>query len=201
MKKYLVGFILGILVSGSIVCAATLLDAKDVTYTPSDNEFNVNNVESALNELYNISNYNKCLNPDDESCKAYGMEIIASSVYSSNWAKENAFKDTGLWLTTNLTDGWIGLHYYKKRTIKQVELTQTVADTSDRRCKNFKIQASDDGTTWIDLTDVLTLDDDNNPHTIDIANVGSYYYYRVYILNPYYSGHYVGLSRVKFISK
>lgn len=200
MKKIVLGIFIGLLISSGVVYATTLIDSKDITYTPSDSSFEASNVENALNELYNISNYNKCLNPNDESCKAYGMEIIASSVYNSNWAKENAFKDTGLWLTTDLTNGWIGLHYYKKRTIKQVELTQTVADTSDRRCKTFKIQASDDGNTWADLTDVLTLADDNDPHVIDITNVGSYYYYRVYILNPYYSGHYVGLSRVKFIS-
>ena len=53
MKKYVFGFIFGILMSSGIVYAATLIDSKDVTYTPSDSSFNVNDVSDALNNLYN----------------------------------------------------------------------------------------------------------------------------------------------------
>ncbi len=51
--KLFVGIIIGALISGSIVYAVTLIDSKDVTYTPSDNNFEVTNVEGALNTLYN----------------------------------------------------------------------------------------------------------------------------------------------------
>ena len=50
--KFITGFILGAIIFGGGVYAATLIDSKDVTYTPSDNNFDVSNVESALNELY-----------------------------------------------------------------------------------------------------------------------------------------------------
>ena len=52
IKNNLLGFILGVLVSGGVVYAATLIDSKDVTYTPSDSSFDVSNVESALDDLY-----------------------------------------------------------------------------------------------------------------------------------------------------
>ena len=52
MKKIIFGIFIGLLISGGIVYAATLIDSKDVTYTPSDNSFDVSNVESALDKLY-----------------------------------------------------------------------------------------------------------------------------------------------------
>ncbi len=55
MKKIVFGFIIGVLVSGGVVYATTLIDSKDVTYTPSNNEFNANNVEDALDKLYEKS--------------------------------------------------------------------------------------------------------------------------------------------------
>ena len=52
IKSLIIGVFIGVLISSGVVYAVTLIDSKDVTYTPSDNEFNVSNVESALNELY-----------------------------------------------------------------------------------------------------------------------------------------------------
>ena len=51
-KSNVFSFLIGILLCGSIVSAATLIDSKDVTYTSSDSSFDANNVESALDELY-----------------------------------------------------------------------------------------------------------------------------------------------------
>ena len=59
MKKYVFGLLTGLLISGGVVYAATLIDSKDVTYTPSDNEFDASNVETALNELYEKVNDKK----------------------------------------------------------------------------------------------------------------------------------------------
>ena len=56
MKKIVLGVFIGLLISSGVVYATTLIDSKDVTYTPSDNEFDVSDVESALNELYDKIN-------------------------------------------------------------------------------------------------------------------------------------------------
>lgn len=53
MKKTIFGFVLGILVSGSVVFAANYLyQADEVSYTPDNNEWDVDNVDDALRDLY-----------------------------------------------------------------------------------------------------------------------------------------------------
>ena len=54
MKKYIIGFLIGLFVCGIIgVSAATYLYHSDeVSYTPSNNDWKVNNVNDALNDLY-----------------------------------------------------------------------------------------------------------------------------------------------------
>lgn len=52
------GIIIGGLIFGGIVYAASYY-AKDVTYNPSDETWNVNNVEEALNSLYSMETNNK----------------------------------------------------------------------------------------------------------------------------------------------
>ena len=54
MKKIIIGIILGGILFGSGVYAASYY-AKDVTYTPTDESWEVSNVEDALNDLYNSS--------------------------------------------------------------------------------------------------------------------------------------------------
>ena len=49
--KLIIGIVIGILLSGITVYAATYI-SKDITFSPSDENWNVNNVEDALNELY-----------------------------------------------------------------------------------------------------------------------------------------------------
>ena len=51
IKNNMFGFILGILLCGGIVYAASYY-AKDVTYIPTDASWEVNNVNDAINSLY-----------------------------------------------------------------------------------------------------------------------------------------------------
>ena len=51
-KKFIFGFILGILVMGTTAYAAYKYQAKEVGYTPSNENFKVDNVEDAIEELY-----------------------------------------------------------------------------------------------------------------------------------------------------
>ena len=56
MKKYVLGLITGLLITGTVVYAAYKYQASEVGYTPSNENFNVDNVEDAIEELYdNIS--------------------------------------------------------------------------------------------------------------------------------------------------
>jgi len=59
MKKMLLGFILGLLIWGGIVYATSYF-AKDISYQPSDETWNVSNVNEAINSLYEISQRGSC---------------------------------------------------------------------------------------------------------------------------------------------
>lgn len=53
MKKYIVGFVFGIIVSTVVgVTASALYSSSEVGFTPTDSNWSVNNVESAVNALY-----------------------------------------------------------------------------------------------------------------------------------------------------
>ncbi len=52
MKKYAIGFIAGAILCTSIGVAAYALLAKDVSYSPENSNWQVGNVEDALNSLY-----------------------------------------------------------------------------------------------------------------------------------------------------
>ncbi|MBR1718086.1 MAG: hypothetical protein IJ715_02305, partial [Bacilli bacterium] len=53
MKKYIVGLLVGILLSGTVVFAANYLyHANEVSYTSNNKNWDVDNVKDALDELY-----------------------------------------------------------------------------------------------------------------------------------------------------
>lgn len=54
IKHNICGFILGVICCSMTVYAAYNYFASEVSYTPSDKNWNVNSVEEALNELYKI---------------------------------------------------------------------------------------------------------------------------------------------------
>ena len=57
MKKYIIGFILGLITCGTVAYASNYLyKADEVSYEPTDTNWNVNNVDSAIKELYNKIN-------------------------------------------------------------------------------------------------------------------------------------------------
>ncbi len=103
MKKIVLGVFIGLLISSGVVCAATLINSKDVTYTPSDSNFGVSNVESALNELYTLANsYNPYLNVSFQS----DVYTACSQLYYLVGAKYVDFDVThGVWNGT-----YVGLY-------------------------------------------------------------------------------------------
>lgn len=61
--KILIAFVLGVLISGGTVYAATILfAAKDVTYNPSNSNLQSTNVQDAIEELYKKANDAYCTN-------------------------------------------------------------------------------------------------------------------------------------------
>lgn len=61
--KTLIAFVLGVILSGTTIYAATILfAAKDVTYNPSNSNLQSTNVQDAIEELYKKANNVYCTN-------------------------------------------------------------------------------------------------------------------------------------------
>ena len=66
MKKTVFAFLLGVVLTGSIAgVVAYNYNAKDVSYTPNDNNWNVNNVEDAIKDLREIQSKKTIFPPDN----------------------------------------------------------------------------------------------------------------------------------------
>ena len=119
MKKYIIGFLVGAIVFGSIGVTATVLyNSSEIGFTPSDSSWNVNNVEDAINSLYNTPKGNTItvsvdtpgsntiiydFQPKSLTINCSGVSNVA---YSSimNWDEENGYTyrtlDQGAWGST-----------------------------------------------------------------------------------------------------
>lgn len=77
--------------------------------------------------------------------------------------------------------------YYHATSPAVVDKVKVLSNTyvgSDVRINNFKIQASNDGTNWTDLTSQLTYNQsDNDPLYITLANSMAYEYYAIFVIN------------------
>ena len=90
-KKYILGIITGILISGTTVYAATVISAVNVSYSNASSKLSSTDVQSAIDELYDKTK-NNC--PDGYVCKATqfskdSWETISNNVKSgaiSNYA-------------------------------------------------------------------------------------------------------------------
>ncbi len=127
MRKTILAFILGMLVSGGIVYAANLIDSSDVTYTPSDSESNVENVKDALDELYDssnkslvatrITNWIQSSSPSYTFTENHKAAII--KVYSSSSSYTTRYNNQVLTYTTSVTGGGIFVLEYVLIDVKQ----------------------------------------------------------------------------------
>ena len=57
MKGIIIGVFLGTVLTGSITVTAVTLTAKEIKYTPNNQNFTATNAEEALNEIYKIAEY------------------------------------------------------------------------------------------------------------------------------------------------
>lgn len=119
----------------------------------------------------------------------YG-EASASSVYSgSGFEAYRAFdnNDTTRWNTTNLTttNSWIMYKFTNPVCVRKFRLRPHYA-SSTCFVKNYRIEASNDGSTWETLYTGL-LENIENDVTVNITNDNYYLYYRLYVVDSYNS--------------
>lgn len=102
MKKYITGIIIGILISSSSVFAINYLyNANDVSYDPKDETWDVDNVNSAIGDLYSKIDNNKIFNlGTGTSFNIKQMsETKGNALYGIDWS--NLTSDN--FIITNLT--------------------------------------------------------------------------------------------------
>ena len=146
MKKIIIGIILGGILFGSGVYAASYL-ASDISYTPSDTSWEVSNVNDALDDLYKIINENSIISDElvDHTETVVTLEedksiiIVYARYAQSHWTtsntityptisiegeydKEISFKDYDSW--------WIDENdYYRKNGMIVKAFTNVKAGT------------------------------------------------------------------------
>lgn len=114
----------------------------------------------------------------------YG-ECIADSEYSvGNAWKAFDNNDTSYWSSSTSANGWCGYHFIDPVIVKRV-MFYPIRVTGTLRLKNYKIQGSNDGTTWTDLTDTLVADNEQKKQYVNIDNDTPYSYYRMFIIDSY----------------
>ena len=107
--KLFIGFIFGIIIASGVAYAAIVTSSDKVMFTPSNTSWNVNNVQSALNSLYQdaLNNYTRGYN-DGKSSASYQTQT-RNITYHAN-GNHGSADHTGT-VCTNTTSGtgtWFG---------------------------------------------------------------------------------------------
>lgn len=99
--------------------------------------------------------------------------------HASQQEAYNAFDgdESTYWNANSITsNGYMQYKFVNPVCVKKIY----ISDGSINRLKTYKIQASNDGSTFTDITDTLTYD--NNNRYVNIENDNYYLYYRLYVL-------------------
>ena len=124
-----------------------------------------------------------------------GGTASASSTFSSGYNAYSAFdgNESTYWVTNSTgADSWIKYTFVNPTNVKTVGYIEN----SNKCISTFKIQGSNDGSKWDDLTDVLNISHDTTLQTIALANDSYYLQYRFYVVSATDLG--VGLRTLQF---
>jgi len=128
MKKYIIGFMLGIILTTTIGVMAINITSNTISFVPNDETWEVNTVEGALNDLYN--NSLTCGNNIEfkyGSFQQMGNYSAATKQYS--FTTETAGKIVVVMQATGSNSGVTGrTTRYVKINGESVELTNVIAD-------------------------------------------------------------------------
>lgn len=134
-------------------------------------------------------------------------EVIYSSTYSTNYpfhAFDRDYNSSGHeWISNGSTNQYVGYKFTNPVCVKRAFFDRMyLAGEAGTRVKNYKIQASNDNSTWVDL--YVGLEENNTPNMhsfkyVDIDNDSYYLYYRMFIVDAYYS--YPALWELQFYGR
>lgn len=166
---------------GTIVIGSSA-NRKGITVNPNEVIFNGNVVNAIMSGVAEIWSSAKPLVPTMTSNTTPYGEVSASSVYSDKQAwKAFDNNDTTYWASNAEGVGsWIKYKFTSPTNIKKVDCKQG----ANNRIKTIKIQASNDGATWDDLSGAIDISSNQAIlQTINISNNSFYLQYRIYVLS------------------
>jgi len=160
--KLFIGIIIGALLSGVTVYAASTYLSKDVTFTPTNSEWNVSNVEEALNDLYSNSNGISDLTPYKSLTSDYGCNKCTINASITDVEKGTYIME--IYRTT----------YDAIKAGKTGELDYSLEGGIFNKISNTMYEVEITETTTINITS-------STPYTAD--HVGGYLYVNLYKIN------------------
>ena len=109
----------------------------------------------------------------------------------------HAFADDSLWWHSgqSVTPIWISYKFDTPKVVKKFTL-ENVYDESTGFVNSFKLQASNDNSTWVDLDTYTNSNVKGAKSTFNVSNESSYLYYRIYVVSIHDS---IGYARIKRI--
>ena len=127
-------------------------------------------------------------------------ENTSGGTYSAFKAFDNVVSTSDLWCPTTVS-GWV---QYKFTNPINVNIVCIISKYNNGgRLNNFKIQASNDGTTWEDLYEGTCKEDSTSAleQYFKFNNEKYYLYYRLYALDTYVSGGYPNIIKLQFYGR
>lgn len=125
-------------------------------------------------------------------------ECIKSGAEASGTEAFRAFdgNDSTYWASNASTNQYVG---YKFTSAKNVKGARIIANfETEARIKNFKIQGSNDNSTWTDLYTGVYPNTQGYEFIAEFDNDSEYLYYRIYVIDCYSASHYIRVSTLQF---
>lgn len=170
-------------------------DKKGITVTPSKIMFNANNVKKMMKGINVIWIAEPiALIPTMTSNTTPSGTVSASAETQPAYYAFDGNEDT-YWYTYGNEGSYIQYKFEQARCVRKISV-QTYYSGYNGLIKKFKVQASNDGSTFIDLTDTIinSNQSDKGKSEYTINNSEKYLYYRVYTVE---SGAYSGWRSIQ----
>ena len=134
-------------------------------------------------------------------------ECIANGQYSSYspwYAFDNVSAQNNEWISDVGTNAWIGYHFTRQVKCYGIWLKNRISSDSNTFPTSYKVQGSNNGTDWTDLTDTIVRasaklvsgGEDYEP----ITSPSLYSYYRLYIFDKS-AGSYIAVGNAQFYGR
>lgn len=162
-----------------------------ITVNPSTVLFNGNNVKKIMSGENVIWDDAVALIPVMTSNTTPSGVASASGEAYGDYKAYLAFNGTNsavedCWAVVATTNQWLQYKFPTAKTVTKIVMTNRNCDNPSLigSPKSFKLQGSNDGTTWTDIQSFTNTNNDSNATTeYNVTNTKSYLYYRLYVNN------------------